>query len=134
LVERFPVDPNVQMLRAEQLVSIGACAAAEPHLTRTIALAPRTTAPRLLLADCLEQLGRPAAAELAYAGALALHPYHPLALKRASALYLRQRRPREANPLLQRFVAAGYRDPRIDAWRRELRSASGSGAWAGTHR
>lgn len=134
LVQRFPADPNVQMLRAEQLVSTGACASAEPHLTRVIALAPRTTAPRLLLADCLEQLRRPAAAELAYAGALALHPFHPVALKRASALYLRQRRAREAKPLLERFIAAGYRDAQVDAWREELTSASGLAAWADKRR
>lgn len=122
LAARFPADANVQMLRAEQLVSADACAEAEPHLTRTIALAPRTVAPRLLLAECLARLGRPAAAELAYAGALALHPYHPVALKRVSELYLRQRRPREAKPLIERFVAAGYRDPEVDAWRRQLRA------------
>jgi len=116
LALRFPDDPDVQMLGAEQLADTDACAQAEPHLTRTIRLAPRTAAPRLLLADCFERLGRPAAAELAYAGALALHPYHPVALQRASELYLRERRPRDAEPLLKRFVGAGYADAQVDAW------------------
>jgi Flp pilus assembly protein TadD len=123
LVERFPTDSNLQMFRAEQLFDGGACTRAEAHLRRAIALSPRAAAPRLLLADCLERLRRPAAAELAYAGALAVHPFHPVALKRASALYLSQNRPREAKPLLTRFVAAGYRDPQVSGWLSRIASA-----------
>lgn len=116
LARRFPDDANVRMLHAEQLIAAENCRAAEPDLRRAIALAPRSTAPRILLADCLESLGRPGAAELEYANALALHPYHPIALKQVGALYLRQQRPRQAEALLARFVASGYRDPEVDDW------------------
>lgn len=116
LVARFDGDPDAQMLHAELLLAHGRCADAEAHLRRTIQLAPRTASPRLLLADCLVELGRGPAAQHELAGALALHPYHPVGLKRAAAWYLRERRPREARALLGRFVASGYRDSQVNAW------------------
>jgi Flp pilus assembly protein TadD len=123
LVARFPGDANVRMLRAEQLIEADNCSEAAPHLRRTIELAPRTASPRILLADCLATLGQPAAAELEYANVLALHPYHPVALKHVGALYLRERKPREAQALLARFVASGYSDPEVAGWLARLNDA-----------
>lgn len=116
LAARFPNDPDVRMLRAEQLLAAGDCSAAAPHLQKTIELAPRTTAPRILLADCWDQLRDPRAAMREYVNVLALHPYHPVALKQVGALYLRERQPRQAAALLARFVASGYRDPEVAGW------------------
>jgi tetratricopeptide (TPR) repeat protein len=116
LAASFPDDANVRMLRSEQLIAGGRCAEAERHLRRVIELMPRSSAPRILLADCLAALGQSAAAELAYANVLAIHPYHPVALKQVGALYLRARRPREAKALLARFVASGYSDPEVSGW------------------
>jgi hypothetical protein len=116
LVARFEGDPDAQMLHAQLLLADGRCGDAEPHLRRTIELAPRTVTPRLLLADCLVELGRGRAAQHELASALALHPYHPVGLKQAAALYLRERRPSEARALLGRFVASGYRDSQVSAW------------------
>jgi Flp pilus assembly protein TadD len=113
LVQRFPHDANVLMLRATQLADEGRCHDAEPLLTRTLALAPRTASPRILLASCYEALGQLGAAERALANALALHPYHPLALRNASLLMQRERRPKEAKALAQRFLASGYDEPRL---------------------
>jgi len=120
LVQRFPQDANVHLLRAEQLLDDAGCPEAVPHLRRTVKLAPRAATPRLLLAACLEG----AAAEREYANVLALHPYHPVALKQVGELYLRQQKPREAQALLARFVAAGYEDPEVSSWLRRLTSAS----------
>jgi tetratricopeptide (TPR) repeat protein len=115
LVQRFPDDPNVLMLRADLLVSAGRCREAEPLLKKTIELAPRTATPRIVLAECYEDLGNLPAAEHELAGALALHPFHPLALRDASLLFLRQHRRIEARALAGRFLAAGYRDPELAA-------------------
>src|SRR5204863_4105767 len=84
LVRRFPSEPNVLMLHAELLVSAGRCRDAEPLLKKTIELAPRTATPRVMLASCYEDFGNTRAAEQELVGALALHPYHPLALRDAS--------------------------------------------------
>jgi Flp pilus assembly protein TadD len=116
LVASFPRDADVRMLRAEQLLAAGNCAEAAPQLRKTIELAPRTAAPRILLADCLASVGQLAAAELAYANVLALHPYHPVALKQVAALYLREQKPRQAQALLTRFVASGYSDAEVSGW------------------
>ena len=114
LVQRFPHDPNVLMLRATQLIDEGdRCRDAEPLLTETIVLAPRTATPRILLASCYESLGQLTAAERSLANALALHPYHPQALRNASLLMERERRPKEAKALAQRFLASGYEDSRL---------------------
>ena len=113
LVRRFPDDANVLMLRATQLVDDGRCVDAESLLTRAVALAPRTATPRVLLASCYETLGQLSAAERALANALALHPYHPLALRNASLLMQREHRPQEAKALARRFLASGYEDPTL---------------------
>jgi len=113
LVQRFPQDANVLMLRATQLTDEGRCREAEPLLLKTIELAPRAATPRVVLASCYETLGQLSAAERALANALALHPYHPLALRRASLLMQRERRLQEAKALAQRFLASGYDDPAL---------------------
>lgn len=113
LVARFPHDANVQMLHAELLAHADRCREAEPHLRAVIALAPRAATPRVALGTCYDDLGDPAAAERAFAGALSLHPYHPVALKRAGALYARHGRQVEARALLERFVASGYDDVEV---------------------
>jgi len=113
LVQRFPSDPNVLMLRAELFVSAGHCRDAEPLLKKTVELAPRTATPRVMLASCYQDLGNARAAEQQLVGALALHPYHPLALRDASLLFMRQHRGVEARALVGRFLAAGYRDPEL---------------------
>jgi hypothetical protein len=115
LVQQFPADPNVLMLRAQLFVAEGRCRDAEPLLKQTIALAPRTATPRVMLADCYEELGNLPAAEHQLVGALALHPFHPRALREASLLFFRQNRGVEARALAGRFVAAGYRDPALVA-------------------
>ncbi len=114
LVERFPRDANVQMLRAETLVAQGRCDVARRHLRNVTELAPRASTPWVMLGTCLDELGDPQGAERAFATALSLHPYHPLALKRAGYLYARHGRTREARSLFERFVRSGYRDPEID--------------------
>lgn len=120
LVQLFPQDTNVRLLRAEQLLDSGRCREAEPQLRHAVKLAPRTATPRLLLAECLDG----AAAEREYANVLALHPYHPIALKQVGALYLQNHRPREAQAVLARFVAAGYQDAEVSGWLRGLTGAS----------
>lgn len=110
LVPRFPQDPNVLMLGAELLAGQGRCRDAEPLLKRTLQLAPRTATPRVLLADCYESLGQVDAATRELANALALHPWHPLALRNAALLFQRERRPKEARVLAARFLQAGYDD------------------------
>jgi tetratricopeptide (TPR) repeat protein len=115
LLRRFPNDPNVLMLRAQLFVSAGRCRDAEPLLKKTVELAPRTATPRVMLASCYEDLGNTRAAEQELVGALALHPYHPLALRDASLLFMRQHRSVEARALAFRFLAAGYRDPELVA-------------------
>jgi tetratricopeptide (TPR) repeat protein len=113
LVERFPDDSNVRVLRAELLIDAGDCAQAVPQLQRAIELAPRAATPRVMLGTCHDDLGDPVAAERAFAGALSLHPYHPLALRRAGELYARHGRRVEARALLERFERSGYRDPNV---------------------
>jgi Flp pilus assembly protein TadD len=100
-------------LRATQLADADRCREAEPLLLETVEHAPRTATPRILLASCYETLGQLAAAERALANALALHPYHPLALRNASLLMQRERRSKEAKALAQRFLASGYDDPAL---------------------
>jgi tetratricopeptide (TPR) repeat protein len=114
LVRSFPNDPNVLMLRAELLAASSRCREAEPLLAKTRELAPRTAAPRLLLAECYEARGDLRAAERELGNALALHPFHPQALRRASLLFLQERRSREAGMLASRFLASGYRDPELE--------------------
>ena len=111
LEQRFPTDPDVLVLRAELLAGHGRCRDAEPLLKRTLQLAPRTATPRVLLADCYESLGRPDDAARELANTLALHPWHPLALRNATLLFRRERRPKEAKALASRFLQAGYDDP-----------------------
>ncbi|HMI90222.1 MAG TPA: hypothetical protein VK509_02610, partial [Polyangiales bacterium] len=113
LVERFPDDANVHMLRAELLIDAGRCDQAVPHLVRVIELAPRAATPRVMLGTCHDDLGDAAAAERALAGALSLHPYHPLALQRAGELYARYGRRVEARALLSRFEQSGYRNAAV---------------------
>jgi tetratricopeptide (TPR) repeat protein len=113
LASRFPDDANVQMLRAELLVDAGHCEGALPYLTRVIELAPRAATPRVVLGSCHDELDDPVAAERAFAGALSLHPYHPLALQRAGELYARYGRRLEARALLTRFEQSGYRDANV---------------------
>ncbi len=113
LVARHPRDANVQMLQAELLVHADRCREAEPHLRAVIALAPRAASPRVLLGTCHDDRGDPAAAERAFAGALSLHPYHPVALERAAALYARHGRGAEARALYERFVQSGYEDAEV---------------------
>ena len=96
LALRFPDDANVQMLRAEMLVAAGRCDSALRHLERTIELTPRAATPRVVLGDCYDALGNAPAAERAFATALSLHPYHPVALKRAGIMYARYGRVIEA--------------------------------------
>jgi Flp pilus assembly protein TadD len=120
LVERFPDDPNVRMLRAEILVSAARCDVAIPHLERTIALAPKATTPRVMLGTCFDELGSPAKAERAFAAALSLHPHHALALERAGTMYARHGRLLEARSLLTRFVDDGYDDPEVTALLRRI--------------
>jgi tetratricopeptide (TPR) repeat protein len=110
LVVRFPSDANLLMLLAELRAHAGRCRDAVPLLTRTLSLAPRTASPRLLLADCYEALGDSSSAQRQLANALALHPYHPESLRRASLLLWRQRKSREARVLTARFFASGYAD------------------------
>lgn len=114
LAERFPQEPNVLMLLAELRAADGRCREAEPLLKRTLALAPRTASPRLLLADCYEALGDWQGAQRELANALAMHPYHPVALRRASMLLWRQQRGREARALASRFIGSGYRDLELE--------------------
>jgi tetratricopeptide (TPR) repeat protein len=116
LLARFDNEPDVHMFQAELLVARGDCEEAESHLRQVIELAPRTVTPRLMLADCLIELGRLRPAERELASALALHPFHAIALKQAASLYLRERRPRDARVLLNRFLASGYRDPEVSSW------------------
>ncbi len=111
---RFPDDANVLILRAQLFAEEGRCHDAQPLLKKTIQLAPRTATPHILLASCYESLGELAAAERELANTLALHPYHPLALRDASLLFLRQRHAREAKILAGRFLAAGYRDDTLE--------------------
>ncbi|RYZ05276.1 MAG: hypothetical protein EOO73_20885 [Myxococcales bacterium] len=114
LAQRFPAEPNVLMLLAELRAAAGSCRDAVPLLERTVALAPRTASPRLLLADCYESFGDEASAQRELANALALHPHHPVALRRAAWLLWRQRKTREARVLTTRFLASGYRDPALE--------------------
>ncbi len=114
LVERFPDEPNALMLLAELRVAEDRCAEAEPLLKRTVFLAPRTASPRLLLASCYEARGDWRSAERELANTLALHPYHPVALRRASLLFWQQRRSREAKALASRFLASGYSDAQLE--------------------
>jgi tetratricopeptide (TPR) repeat protein len=123
LLRHFPADPNVLMLRAELFLAHGSCRDASPLLNRLVELAPRTATPRVRLADCYVELGNWRAAERELANALAIHPYHPLALRSASLLFAQQRRSREASALLARFLAAGYHDPNLVA---QVRDGSGS--------
>ena len=123
VVKRFPDDANVQMLRAELLEATGRCKAAVDHLKRVIELAPRAAAPRVMLGTCLGELGDPGAAERAFAGALSLHPHHPVALKRVGALYASYGRVIEAHAMLTRFVQSGYDDPEVMQWLEELAPA-----------
>jgi tetratricopeptide (TPR) repeat protein len=116
LVARFGDDPDVRMMQGQLLIEAGRYTEAVTHLQKTIDRAPRTVSPRLLLADCWLQLGRPRDAERSLAGALALHPYHPLGLKQAASLYLHDRRSAQARTLLRRFAASGYRDRDVEAW------------------
>ena len=120
LVRRFDRDANVQMLRAEVLVAQHRCRSAIAHLAHAIELAPRATTPRVMLATCYDELGEPARAEREFASALSLHPYHPVALKRAAQMYLRHGRTLEARSLLTRFVRAGYDDPEVNGLLGEL--------------
>jgi hypothetical protein len=113
LVRRFARDANVQMLRAEVLVAEGHCRSAIAHLAQVIELAPRATTPRVMLGTCHDELGEPVRAEREFASALSLHPYHPVALKRAAEMYLRHGRTLEARILLTRFENAGYDDPEV---------------------
>jgi tetratricopeptide (TPR) repeat protein len=125
LVQRFAGDANVQMLRAEILIAERRCRNATLHLARAIELAPRATTPRVMLATCYDELGEPARAEREFASALSLHPYHPVALKRAAQMYLRHGRTLEARSLLTRFARAGYDDPEVEGLLLRLgRSAS----------
>jgi Flp pilus assembly protein TadD len=101
------------MLRAELLVDAGQCDRALPYLGRVIELAPRAATPRVALGTCHDDLGDPAAAERAFAGALSLHPHHPLALQRAGELYARYGRRLEARAMLTRFERSGYRDASV---------------------
>lgn len=110
----FPGEPNVLMLRAELLSAANRCDAAEPLLKRALVAAPRTTGPRLLLADCYEARGDLNGAARELSNALALHPYHPVALRRAGLLFSREQRHREAAVLAGRFLAAGYTDPEVE--------------------
>lgn len=114
LGRRFPSDPNVLMMLAELRAGAGSCREAVPLLNRILDLAPRTASPRLLLADCYEALGDVSGAQRQLANALALHPYHPVALRRASLLLWRQQRSREARLLAARFLASGYTDPELE--------------------
>jgi tetratricopeptide (TPR) repeat protein len=120
LVSRFEADANVQMLRAEVLIAFGRCREAAAHLNRVIVLAPRAATPRVMLASCLDELGDPAGAERAFAAALALHPHHPVALKRAGSMYARYGRVIEAHALLTRFVESGYQDAEVDELLQQL--------------
>lgn len=114
LTRSYPKDPNVLMLRAELLAASDRCREAEPLLLETRELAPRTATPRLLLADCYQARGDLPAAERELANTLALHPFHPVALRRASLLFWEQRRRREARILASRFFASGYRDAELE--------------------
>jgi tetratricopeptide (TPR) repeat protein len=120
LVQRFPRDANVQMLRAELLEAQDRCDLARAHLQRVTELAPRAAMPWVMLASCFDALGDAHAAERAFASALSLHPHHPVALKRAGLLYARYGRMIEARSLFTRFVKSGYRDPEVDARLAEL--------------
>jgi predicted Zn-dependent protease len=113
LVERFPNDTNVRMLRAELLVAAGRCDLAISNLERATTLAPRAATPWVMLGSCFDDTGDPARAERAFATALSLHPFHHAGLKRAAFLYLRRGRKLEATALMQRFEAAGYDDPEV---------------------
>jgi Flp pilus assembly protein TadD len=113
LVARYPNDANAQMLRAEMLVNAGKCRDALDPLRRATELAPRAATPWVMLGNCFADLGEPAPAERAYAAALSLHPYHPVALARAAELYESHGRLVEARALYQRFLKAGYDDPDI---------------------
>jgi tetratricopeptide (TPR) repeat protein len=87
LVERFPEDVNVLVLRAQLAIAQRSWVEAEALLQRALRLAPRTSTPRLLLAECLDSSGRPQAADRELASLLAIHPHHPLAQRRLALRY-----------------------------------------------
>lgn len=113
-----PADANVHLLHAESLIADRRCAEAVTSLGRVTELAPRASTPWVLLGSCHAELGRWGDAERAFATALSLHPFHPVALKRMGLLYARHGRLAEARALLVRFEQAGYRDEEVAAFLR----------------
>jgi Flp pilus assembly protein TadD len=85
-------------------------------LERVTELAPRAATPWVLLGSCRGQFENVVAAEQAFATALSLHPFHPVALKRMALLYARHGRILEARALFTRFVRAGYTDAEVTGW------------------
>ena len=105
-----PEDANAQMLAAELDLTAGDCQAALPRLRAVARLSPRASTPWALIGRCATRGGRVEEAEHAYAAVLARHPFHAEGLKGAALLYMDLGDRQAAIAMLQRFIAAGYRD------------------------
>ena len=110
LIERFPNDANVQMLRARTYVSQGRCDLAVPHLEEVARLAPLATTPWIDIGNCAFQRGEAQEAERAYAHALAIDPNQGQALRGAAMLYMRTGHAPNAIAMLQRLRESGQAD------------------------